>query len=150
MANRTATFVVPGIPVAKQRPKASVIRGFAHVYTPKKTAAFESYVALAYANECPGEPQFSGPLMVTITARFPLNKSDYNSKGEPNKHGRMKLSGLEAHVKKPDCDNLAKSILDGLNGVAFADDSQVITLLVMKKYDESPRTSVTIRSLSRD
>lgn len=33
---------------------------------------------------------------------------------------------------KPDCDNIAKAVLDALNGVAFDDDSQVVTLVVRK------------------
>ena len=36
----------------------------------------------------------------------------------------------------PDADNIAKAVLDALNGVAFADDSDVVELLVEK----APRT----------
>ena len=38
---------------------------------------------------------------------------------------------------KPDADNVAKIILDALNGYAYEDDSQVTELTVMKRYDES-------------
>ena len=41
----------------------------------------------------------------------------------------------------PDVDNIAKAVLDALNGVAFADDSYVVELLVEK----TPRTRTTER-----
>ena len=39
------------------------------------------------------------------------------------------------YTKKPDCDNIAKIILDALNGIAYDDDSQVAMLNVVKLYD---------------
>jgi Holliday junction resolvase RusA-like endonuclease len=44
------------------------------------------------------------------------------------------LSGLEKPCKKPDIDNIAKTFLDGMNGVIFKDDTQVIDLHVKKVY----------------
>jgi Holliday junction resolvase RusA-like endonuclease len=41
---------------------------------------------------------------------------------------------LEQKITKPDVDNLAKAILDALNGVAYEDDSQVYSLEVQKWY----------------
>lgn len=38
------------------------------------------------------------------------------------------ISGIERPNKKPDIDNIAKSIMDGLNGVAYEDDKQVVRL----------------------
>lgn len=45
---------------------------------------------------------------------------------------------------KPDTDNIAKSILDSLNGIAYKDDKQVTRLTVEKRYDEQPSVSVWI------
>jgi Holliday junction resolvase RusA-like endonuclease len=45
---------------------------------------------------------------------------------------------------KPDTDNIAKSILDSLNGIAYKDDKQVVKLTVEKRYDEIPSVSVWI------
>lgn len=41
-------------------------------------------------------------------------------------------------VQKPDADNIAKAVLDALNGVAYGDDSQVVSLTVRKH----PRTRI--------
>jgi crossover junction endodeoxyribonuclease RusA len=47
-----------------------------------------------------------------------------------------------------DVDNVAKSVLDGLNGVAYEDDNQVVELLV-RKYKvtrkEEERVEIEIR-----
>ena len=45
---------------------------------------------------------------------------------------------------KPDTDNIAKSILDSLNGIAYKDDKQIVSLKVDKYYTEIPSVSVWI------
>ena len=47
-------------------------------------------------------------------------------------------------TKKPDVDNITKSILDSLNGIAYKDDSQVTGLEVMKEYGEIPMVRVIL------
>ena len=47
-------------------------------------------------------------------------------------------------VVKPDIDNYVKAVLDGLNGLLFVDDKQIIELTARKKYSESARTEVTV------
>lgn len=44
----------------------------------------------------------------------------------------ISVSALEKQFKEVDVDNLAKSVLDGLKGVAFDDDSQVTDLIINK------------------
>lgn len=51
---------------------------------------------------------------------------------------------------RPDVDKLARAALDGLTGVAFADDSQVVDLHVTKRYaqaEESPGAHITVMHL---
>ena len=47
-------------------------------------------------------------------------------------------------TKKPDLDNVAKIVLDSLNGIAYSDDSQIVKLNVEKHYSENPRVEVTL------
>ena len=47
------------------------------------------------------------------------------------------------HVK-PDIDKLCRSVLDGLTGVAFKNDSQVINLKASKEYGLSAGVEITI------
>lgn len=46
---------------------------------------------------------------------------------------------------KPDLDKFARAALDALTGVAFEDDSQVVDLIVSKRYGHPERTEFTIR-----
>lgn len=48
---------------------------------------------------------------------------------------------------KPDTDNIAKSILDSLNGIAYKDDKQVVSLSVKKWYAEEPSVSIWIKEV---
>ena len=50
---------------------------------------------------------------------------------------------------KPDTDNIAKSILDSLNGIAYKDDKQVVDLRVRKQYAEVPSVSVWISEVQK-
>jgi len=49
-----------------------------------------------------------------------------------------------------DVDNLAKALLDALNGIAFNDDSQVVILNIQKRYSDKPRTEFEIKEVSCD
>ena len=57
----------------------------------------------------------------------------------------LMLNGTILPTKRPDVDNLAKIILDGLNGVAYRDDAQVCCIHFEKKYSETPETIVKIK-----
>jgi Holliday junction resolvase RusA-like endonuclease len=57
------------------------------------------------------------------------------------------LNGEIRHTKKPDCDNMAKIVLDALNGIAFDDDSQITDLIVHKQYGESPNVEIELTEL---
>ncbi|MGB9866734.1 MAG: RusA family crossover junction endodeoxyribonuclease [Bacillota bacterium] len=43
-----------------------------------------------------------------------------------------------------DVDNLAKAILDGLNGVVWYDDNQVVDLVVHRRYGKPQRAEIEI------
>jgi Holliday junction resolvase RusA-like endonuclease len=63
----------------------------------------------------------------------------------PKSHGKKRREEPR-HLQKPDLDNLAKAVLDSLNGLAWVDDSQIYRLLVEKVWvDEQPRTVVTLK-----
>lgn len=48
--------------------------------------------------------------------------------------------------RRTDIDNLSKSVMDGLNQIAYIDDSQVIKLVATKGYDpKNPRVAVRVR-----
>ena len=139
-----SSVIIPGEPEGKARPRAAIHGGFARVYTPATTKKYESLIRLAFAEQNPDVKPMSGPVQVEMTFRFAPPKSAYwpvNSK-----HNGELREGWEfrKHTSKPDLDNLPKAVLDGLNGVAFTDDSQVWRITCYKVYSEQPCVAVTI------
>ena len=135
---------IPGEPQGKARPRATMVGGHARVYTPSKTANYENLVRMAYAEQNPGALPSSGPIRITIRFLFAPPKAAYWPKN--SKHNGELKEGWEGkrHVSKPDIDNLVKSVLDGLNGIAFKDDSQIWRVTASKSYSEKPHVTVLI------
>lgn len=135
-------FEIPGEPVGKGRPKFSTFNGHAVAYTPKKTANYENLVKLMYMEMVHKEPfEKSAKLSAKITAYFPIPKS------ASKKNRELMMCGLMCPTKKPDADNIAKSVLDALNGIAYYDDSQIVRLVVEKWYSVEPRVVVSIEEV---
>lgn len=119
------TFHVPGRPQGKGRPRFT---RSGHTYTPDKTRVYQDLVQWLYKQS--GGKKLDGAVWVEIFANFTPPKSD------SKKERARKLAGDAPCTVKPDCDNIAKIILDALNGVAFADDNQVAHLSVSKYWRE--------------
>ena len=129
-------FSIPGPAQAKQRPRIN--RQTGRVYTPNATHKYEKLV-----KECYGDRHFfdSQYISVKITFKFSVPKS--YSKAEYYEA----LIG-EIRPKKADIDNYIKSVLDGLNGVAFTDDRYICHLEAEKIYTEGEaETIVEINSM---
>lgn len=132
----TLRIVIPGEPRGKGRPRFGRSRaGFAVAYTDDKTAAYENLVKLAARQA--GAVAIDGPLSVQIAAYFVPAQS------WSKKRRAAALAGHEA-PSRFDIDNISKAVLDGLNGVAFADDKQVVTLFVRKAFAEEARCEVQV------
>ena len=133
-------FTVPGEPVGKGRPRVVRRGGFIQTYTPEKTASYENLVKLEFQRQG-GRMMKDGPVYMSIMAWYAIPKSVSKRKRE------AMIGGLILPTKKPDCDNLAKSIADALNGLAYRDDSQVVSLHVSKRFGEEPGVSVTLEEV---
>ena len=131
---RTIRLEIPGIPVGKARPRFTK-RG--HAYTPDKTREYEGRVAAAFYDSREKAFQKGTPIVVDVIARMPIPKSTSKKK-------RLELLARKKMLKKPDIDNIVKAVLDGLNGLAFPDDSQVWKIYAYKIYAEEPSTTVLI------
>lgn len=127
----SVSFVVPGKPFAKQRP----IFGQGHARTPEATVRFESIVREIGARTF-ADP-LAGAVRVVIVATFAI----------PASWSKKRKADARFHAQKPDADNLAKAVKDGLNRVAWADDGQVAELLVRKRWGETAETRVTVESI---
>ena len=132
-------FAFPFEPVAKGRPRFKVCGNFVQAYTPGKTKIFERQVAEYYKTAASGKKFEKGkPIVVSITFGMKIPVS------LPKKAKAEMLEGARQHIVKPDLDNLAKAVLDALNGVAWYDDAQIVELHIGKKYVQSPHVFLSI------
>ena len=136
-------FTIPGDPKGKGRPR---LGRSGHAYTPHDTAMYENLVKLCFTDENPEHAPIPAgiPIRVIIWAYYSIPKSI-------TKKNRMAmLVDWLRPVKKPDCDNIAKIVCDALNGIAYADDSQIVEMTVIKHYSETPRVEAKIETLEVD
>ena len=123
-------------PVPKGRPRFTRT---GHAYTPQKTEQFEKKIRAIYDLH-KGE-YFEGPITIRLLFNMPVPKSF------TRKVKRQIEDGLFQHTKKPDLDNLAKAMLDALNGLAFKDDSQIVKLTIEKRYHSCPGVWLEIKEV---
>lgn len=129
-------FEVPGKIIGKGRPRLNSYTGV--VYTPTRTKDYESLVEQYFLLKYPRFKVLEGRIKVSIIAYFSIpkttKKSDINEMLENN----------ISPTKKPDIDNIVKSILDSMNKFAFKDDNQITKLEVEKKYSIEDKVYVKI------
>ena len=136
---KQVAFFVKGEPKGKGRPRLNRYSG--SIYTPADTARYEKLVALCYRDVAHGY-KFTSPVKVTVKAYHKPPK------GKSKKVVGDMLNGHILPTKKPDADNIAKIILDGLNHIAWDDDTQVVDMAVMKRYSEEPMVVVIIEEIN--
>ena len=128
-------FIVPGPCVAKPRPRFSSKTG--RVYTPNTGHKYEKLVRECYGDNPSFEDKF---ISIKIIFWFEIPKSYSKQKRQDCAEGFIRPS-------RADIDNYIKSVLDGLNGVAYKDDRYIYKIEAEKRYTEhEARTEITIES----
>lgn len=124
-------ITIPGEPQGKGRHRT--VRRGEHIatYTPRKTTEYEELVRYCYRQIYGDRMLFTAeePIRATIVAYFQIPKSS------SKKRQIEMISSKVLPTKRPDTDNIAKIVLDALNGLAYPDDKQVVELHVIKEYD---------------
>lgn len=121
----------------KERPRTNFRTGA--IYTPPKTLERERYIATQYKLQNKGWKTLYGPVGIEIEIEVNVPSSARKKEKEDMK------AGLIYPTKKPDIDNVAKLVMDGLQGVAFNDDYQVVDLKVSKRYGEEKRLKIKVK-----
>lgn len=133
------SFEIPERAIGKQRPRYSSKTH--RMYTPIATRSFEDKVKWAFTSKYNIATELSTrPFKAKITAIFKPAES-------LSKKKQQELIDSQDFTKKPDADNIAKIILDSLNGLAYKDDSQVSALLVLKDYGEENKIIIELEEL---
>lgn len=129
-------FEVPGKVIGKGRPRLNSYTGV--VYTPTRTKDYESLVEQYFLLKYPRFKALEGRIKINIIAYFSIPKT--TKKADINEMLENNISP----TKKPDIDNIVKSILDSMNKFAFKDDNQITKLEVEKKYAIEDKVYVKI------
>ena len=111
---RVISFDIHLKPKAKGRPRA----GRNGMYTDKATREYEDAIRKTYLDL--GLPKLEGNLQLVCTFQ--------------TDHIHVTLIPVKEESKlRGDVDNYVKSLLDGLNGVAYDDDKQIVNLKAFKR-----------------
>jgi len=136
---------VPGEPQGKARPRHGVIydkggnpvtkagRVITRTYTPKKTADYEKLIRMNFLEAAGRVLNLTCGIHVGVIAYFRIAKSDTKQRRAD------KIAQVIPVTKSPDVDNILKAVKDALNGVAYKDDSQVVSVRCKKVWSEDPR-----------
>ena len=136
-------FQVEGDPKGKGRPRFSRAGKFTRVYTDKQTLDYEAVIKFFAAEAMGSTDLLETPISVFLYIRHAVPQSYSKKRTEAC------LSGLEQPCKKPDIDNIVKTFLDGMNGVIFKDDTQVVDLHVKKVYSAVPGVDVMVMEVKK-
>jgi Holliday junction resolvase RusA-like endonuclease len=132
------SFMVPGQPIGKGRPRIGKVGQHARMFTPAKTVGYEGLIAHAAHAAMAGRPLFEAPVTVNMRIECQVPQS-WSAKKQ-----RLALSGELRPGTKPDADNVIKAVFDGLNAVLWRDDALVCELHMRKLYSATPCVHVEV------
>ncbi len=118
-------------PVPKGRPRTAFKNGQVRTYTPERTLiAQETITALIKRYQ---EQGFATHIPVKLTCTFWRHKSVWLPRRE------------NLPFRKPDLDNFLKLLLDSMNGILVADDAQITTIEMRKRWSPNGEGYITLR-----
>lgn len=130
-------FTVPGQPEPLRRHRAAVHGGRVRTFDDPRNGNYADWVRWAWQSGG-GHTMGQKPFILDVEAFFARPKSHQTSRGE------LSAAGRRARPPRPDVDNIAKAILDALNGLAWDDDTQCVWLAVMKRWAQIGESGCTI------
>ena len=134
---RKVEFTIVGAPVAQGRPRFSNHGGFTRVYDPSKSRDAKQHIryAAGEAMKLLDKP-LEGAIHFKAQFGIPMPTSQARKRTPRPRVWR---------IKKPDLDNLSKTVKDGCSKVVFMDDSQIVRMTIEKiqcAQGEAPFTRV--------
>ena len=146
-------FLIPFEPKPQSRPRATIRGRHAAVYEDPKMMKWRKQVT-DYIKENYGGRYFDGAICVKVTfyMRAPQDVSKKPSERAKDKAKQLYskyISGRLEHVKKPDLDNLIKSLFDSISKseIVWSDDNIVCDLRAKKLYSPNPRIEIEIEEI---
>ena len=138
------SFTIDGTPHGKGRPRFRRFGNFVSTYTDAKTKTYETLVKEAAKQAMGSSPPIEGPVRFDCLIKLPVPKSYSKKRSEAC------LSGSEWPTKKPDWDNVAKSVADAMNDIVFVDDTQIVIARIVKRYSADAGVDVRVSEVLDD
>jgi Holliday junction resolvase RusA-like endonuclease len=151
-SDKTLVLDIHGIPVSGSQLKFNRKTGSAFRPKEHKQRVFTIYeYAQGFVDRWNLEYPVFGKgvaLFLEVHFFFPYRDQDYRRiKGVVS--SELKPNAPKWVLGKKDLDNMLKPLKDGLKGVIYADDKQIVKYgEIIKQYSESPRTLITVREIT--
>lgn len=138
-------FTAPVVAVPKARPRFT---RSGRTYTPAKTQAFEKQIALMArrAMADAGVSRVESGAVSVLAYFYYTPPQSWSKKRKQEVVDKI----VVPKTTKPDIDNLKKAVLDGMNGVVFADDALVSRISAEKAYSYAFGDSIKIIVYTED
>lgn len=130
-------FRVRGLPVAQGSARAFVTNGRARVITDgsrpnSPIGAWRGAIATEARSAMGERETIAGPVGVEVAFYWRRPQGHWHT---PLHGAGIRETAPTWHATKPDIDKLARAVLDAITAVAIRDDSQVVELIVHKRYE---------------
>jgi len=123
-------FTIPAVPVPEPRKRVRIRKtrdgkSFSQLYTPSSDPvnAFKATARISASMALKRIAPLEGPLKLSMVFVMPRTQ---------NQIWKTKPMPRIWHSKKPDFDNLEKSVCDALKGLVWIDDSQICSVSTVK------------------
>ena len=127
-------FEIHSIP----RPQKQTQFGKHRAYDPSKQ--YKQAIQWQIRPHAPKDP-LTGALHVDMTFYLPIPK------GTSKILSRQMINGTALPYKRPDLDNLAYIVTNAMKEIIYEDDSQIVDLILTKRYAETPKTVIKVIEL---
>jgi Holliday junction resolvase RusA-like endonuclease len=147
LGDPTVVVELPGPPKGKGRPRGRIVPGkagkpgFVSMYTDAETRSYEAMLRYAGEQAMAGRRLLEAALRVHVYSVFPIPASWSAKKQAAADEGYIRPTG------KPDADNILKCAADGLNGIVWRDDAQIVDCHVIKIYGDKPMVRLEVWEL---
>jgi Holliday junction resolvase RusA-like endonuclease len=133
-------FDIPGAPIGKGRPRASMRGGRPRLYTPSRTAEWEGRASVVLRDSWGQRAPLEGPVRLHVLALFPRPKRMI---------WKRKKMPREPYTGKPDASNVLKAVEDAIEKAGiYRDDKQIWSSSIVCLYcsgEESPLVRLRLR-----
>lgn len=128
---------MPGQARGQGRAKFTRFGKHGKAYKDKKDVVRENWILARYLEAVGDLEPAAGAVVMRVTARYSVSPS----------WPKKRQADAGPMTKKPDGDNVLKSVCDALNKVGWRDDSQIVSMAIDKEYGDRDEMIICIERI---